>query len=97
MEISGTAGFAADACGRVGIAEVVRSYGIDKVRHRIEQLRGTGMHYAAAAIEHELLDARLIEPPEPSVRRTRCDRPQAVLVHRESRADRVGRSAALGN
>ncbi|MEU4808657.1 hypothetical protein AB0H20_05615 [Nocardia fluminea] len=83
MEISGTAwGYAADPCGRVGIAEVVRSYGIDKVRNRIEQLRGAGMHYAAAAIERELLDARLIEPPEPSVRRTRCERQQTVLVRR---------------
>ncbi|MDO3647761.1 hypothetical protein [Nocardia mangyaensis] len=80
MEISGTAGgFTADPCGRVGIAEVVRSYGIDKVRTRIEQLRGAGMHYAAAAIERELLDARLVEPP---ARRTRCERQQAVLVHR---------------
>lgn len=49
-----TAGFVADPCGRVGIAEVVRSYGIDKVHIRIEHLRGTGMHYAAAAIEREL-------------------------------------------
>ncbi|WP_446222500.1 hypothetical protein ACTWPB_22220 [Nocardia sp. IBHARD005] len=49
-----TAGFVAGPCGRVGIAEVVRSYGIDKVHNRIEHLRGTGMHYAAAAIEREL-------------------------------------------
>lgn len=83
MEISGTAGgYAADPRRRVGIAEVVRSYGIDQVRNRIEQLRGGGMHYAAAAIERELLDARLIEPPERSVRRTPCERQQAVLVRR---------------
>ncbi len=55
MRMSDTAArFASAPCGRVGIADVVRSYGIDRVHNRIEQLRGTGMHHAAAAIEREL-------------------------------------------
>ncbi|MFD3702010.1 hypothetical protein ACFWUP_02575 [Nocardia sp. NPDC058658] len=57
-------GFVVDPSRRVGIAEVVRSYGIAKVHNRIAQLRRTGMHFAAAAIERELEDARLLDPPE---------------------------------
>lgn len=39
---------------RIGMAEVVLAYGMESVMRRIEQLRITGMHYAAKAIEHEL-------------------------------------------
>lgn len=54
MEISyATAGFGVES-RRVGIADVVRSYGIDGVRGRIAQLRSAGMNYAATAIEREL-------------------------------------------
>ncbi|MFE1592941.1 hypothetical protein [Nocardia sp. NPDC058705] len=34
------------------------------VHNRIEQLRRTGMHFAAAAIERELEAAHLLDPPE---------------------------------
>ncbi|MFF2554657.1 hypothetical protein ACFVUS_26895 [Nocardia sp. NPDC058058] len=60
MEKSHTAtGRGMSAYHPLGIADIVRSYGIDSVRHRIEQLHVTGMHYAATAIERELAATQL--------------------------------------
>ncbi|MFB7718643.1 hypothetical protein [Nocardia sp. NPDC056100] len=54
MEIGyATAGFGGES-RRIGIADVIRSYGIDSVRGRIAELRSAGMNYAATAIEREL-------------------------------------------
>lgn len=39
---------------RLGLADIVRAYGIDAVRQRIEHLRETGQHHAALAVEVEL-------------------------------------------
>lgn len=51
---------------RIGMAEVVLAYGLESVLRRIEQLRITGMHYAATAIEHELGGrGACSHPPEP--------------------------------
>ncbi|MFI1916740.1 hypothetical protein [Nocardia sp. NPDC020380] len=47
---------------RIGIANVVSDYGLDAVYRRIAQLRATGMHYAAVAIEHELAVVSKVEP-----------------------------------
>ncbi|WP_330180164.1 hypothetical protein OHB26_27595 [Nocardia sp. NBC_01503] len=57
-----TRGFDFDTYDRIGIAEVVSTYGMDAVHRRIELLRRTGMHYAAKAIERELEAAQLTEP-----------------------------------
>ncbi|MFB7718562.1 hypothetical protein [Nocardia sp. NPDC056100] len=59
-----TAGLGSGAFHRLDIADVVRSYGIDSVQHRIKQLHVNGMHYAATAIERELAAAQLTEPAE---------------------------------
>ncbi|WP_327139753.1 hypothetical protein [Nocardia sp. NBC_01327] len=48
---------------RIGITDVVTNYGLDAVQRRIEQLRITGLHYAATAIESELAIARVSESP----------------------------------
>jgi hypothetical protein len=39
---------------RLGIVDVVREYGEDRVRARITELREAGLHFAATAIEDEL-------------------------------------------
>ncbi|MRH90504.1 hypothetical protein GFY24_24175 [Nocardia sp. SYP-A9097] len=65
-----TAGFGSAAHDRLGIADVVRSYGLDTVHRRIEQLRVTGMHYAATAIERELAATLLTGPPDLLERRS---------------------------
>ncbi|WP_297617581.1 hypothetical protein [Nocardia sp.] len=62
MKTSTTArGFGADPFSRIGIADVVMNYGLDAVQRRIEQLRVTGLHYAATAIESELETAQVTE------------------------------------
>ncbi|WP_280494428.1 hypothetical protein [Nocardia farcinica] len=40
---------------RLGIAEIAAVYGTEALHRRIAQLRACGQHYAAVAIERELL------------------------------------------
>ncbi|WP_405181406.1 hypothetical protein OG225_09915 [Nocardia sp. NBC_01377] len=39
---------------RLGIADIAAVYGTEALHHRIAQLRASGQHYAAVAIEHEI-------------------------------------------
>lgn len=42
------------AAGRLGIADVAAAYGAEALQRRIAELRASGQHYAAIAIEHEI-------------------------------------------
>lgn len=48
------------AAGRLGIADVAAAYGTDALRRRIAELRASGQHYAAIAIEHEIRSGAVI-------------------------------------
>ncbi|WP_054812848.1 hypothetical protein [Nocardia arizonensis] len=39
---------------RLGIADIAAVYGTEALHNRIAQLRASGQHYAAVAIEHEI-------------------------------------------
>lgn len=39
---------------RLGIADIAAVYGTEALHHRIAQLRASGQHYAAVAIEREI-------------------------------------------
>ncbi|MET7772139.1 hypothetical protein [Nocardia sp. NPDC005366] len=39
---------------RLGIADIAAVYGTEALHRRIAQLRASGQHYAAVAIEHEI-------------------------------------------
>lgn len=42
------------AAGRLGIADIAAAYGTEALQRRIAELRASGQHYAAIAIEHEI-------------------------------------------
>ncbi|MEV4124082.1 hypothetical protein [Nocardia sp. NPDC049707] len=48
------------AAGRLGIADVAAAYGTEALQRRIAELRASGRHYAAIAIEHEIRSGALV-------------------------------------
>jgi hypothetical protein len=42
------------AAGRLGIADIAAAYGTEALQRRIAELRASGKHYAAIAIEREI-------------------------------------------
>ncbi|WP_062989601.1 hypothetical protein [Nocardia anaemiae] len=52
------------AAGRLGIADIAAAYGIEALQRRIAELRASGQHYAAIAIEREIRSGAMIADPE---------------------------------
>ncbi|MEV6137696.1 hypothetical protein AB0L63_16820 [Nocardia sp. NPDC051990] len=48
------------AAGRLGIADVAAAYGTEALQRRIAELRASGRHYAAIAIEREIRSGALV-------------------------------------
>ncbi|MEV5832532.1 hypothetical protein [Nocardia sp. NPDC052112] len=48
------------AVGRLGIADIAAAYGTEALQQRIAELRASGRHYAAIAIEREIRGGALI-------------------------------------
>ncbi|MFX0576338.1 hypothetical protein [Nocardia nepalensis] len=49
------------AAGRLGIADVAAAYGTEALQRRIAELRASGQHYAAIAIEHEIRSGAAVD------------------------------------
>lgn len=48
------------AAARLGIADVAAAYGTEALQRRIAELRASGKHYAAIAIEREILSGAVV-------------------------------------
>ncbi|MFE9320104.1 hypothetical protein ACIHDR_04465 [Nocardia sp. NPDC052278] len=46
--------------GRLGIADIAAAYGTDALQRRIAELRASGQHYAAIAIEREIRSGAVV-------------------------------------
>ncbi|MEU0505254.1 hypothetical protein [Nocardia sp. NPDC005998] len=49
------------AAGRLGIADVAAAYGTEALQRRIAELRASGKHYAARAIEREIRSGAVVD------------------------------------
>ncbi|WP_433526666.1 hypothetical protein ACQPZ2_18505 [Nocardia pseudovaccinii] len=48
------------AAGRLGIADIAAAYGTEALQRRIAELRASGQHYAAIAIEREIRSGAVV-------------------------------------
>ncbi|MFI6361952.1 hypothetical protein ACIBG0_04305 [Nocardia sp. NPDC050630] len=48
------------AAGRLGIADIAAAYGTEALQRRIAELRASGKHYAAIAIEREIRSGAVV-------------------------------------